>query len=100
MYGEGRKSGNRVCGAKTRKGRPCQNAPVLGRNRCRMHGGASLRGAAHPNFKHGRRSKAPVHDHDPEASGFRIVGYGRLRVPQRCEIRVRIVVHDGAPRIQ
>ena len=59
MSQERKKSENRMCGAKTRKGRSCENPPVLGRNRCRMHGGASLRGSNHPNFKHGRRSKAP-----------------------------------------
>ncbi len=58
MSQDGKKSDNRACGAKTRKGLSCQNSPVLGRNRCRMHGGASLRGSNHPNFKHGRRSKA------------------------------------------
>ncbi|MBB42995.1 MAG: hypothetical protein CMM44_04435 [Rhodospirillaceae bacterium] len=29
------------CHAKTRKGTPCQNPVVTGRNRCRMHGGKS-----------------------------------------------------------
>ncbi len=28
------------CGARTRAGRPCQQAAVHGRERCRMHGGA------------------------------------------------------------
>lgn len=28
------------CGAKTRAGVPCRQAAVLGRRRCRMHGGA------------------------------------------------------------
>lgn len=59
MAQDRKRSENRVCGARTRKGRSCENPPVLGRNRCRMHGGASLRGSNHPNFKHGRRSKAP-----------------------------------------
>ena len=30
-----------VCGAKTRDGDPCKNAPVTGHARCRMHGGTS-----------------------------------------------------------
>ena len=30
-----------VCGAKTRNGGTCRNAPLPGTNRCRMHGGAS-----------------------------------------------------------
>ena len=56
------------CHAKTRKGTPCQNPVVTGRNRCRMHGGDSTGprtaegkarvAAAHT--KHGRRSAAHV----------------------------------------
>jgi hypothetical protein len=30
-----------VCGARTRAGHPCRSQPMTGRNRCRMHGGAS-----------------------------------------------------------
>lgn len=45
-----------LCGAKKRNGEPCKN-PGTGRGgRCRMHGGASLVGPAHPNFKHGKAS--------------------------------------------
>lgn len=33
------------CGAKSRKGTPCRNPPVLGKKRCRMHGGANGSGA-------------------------------------------------------
>lgn len=29
-----------VCGAKTRSGSPCQRAPLKGKSRCRLHGGA------------------------------------------------------------
>ena len=60
-------SGQR-CRARTRKGTPCQNPVVTGRNRCRMHGGKSTGprtaegkarvAAAHT--KHGRRSAAHV----------------------------------------
>jgi hypothetical protein len=46
-----------VCGAKTREGPPCQKSPLAGRNRCKYHGGASLRGAESPKFRHGRYSK-------------------------------------------
>lgn len=46
------------CGAKTRSGAPCKSAPVTGRRRCRMHGGAHGSGAPsgsrNGNFKHGR----------------------------------------------
>jgi hypothetical protein len=45
------------CGAQTRSGRPCQQAAVRGRKRCRMHGGAKgsggPRGNRNGNFKHG-----------------------------------------------
>jgi hypothetical protein len=29
------------CGARTRKGAPCQAQPVPGKRRCKLHGGAS-----------------------------------------------------------
>ena len=56
------------CLAKTRQGTPCQNPVVTGRNRCRMHGGASTgprtaegkARVAAANTKHGRRSAAHV----------------------------------------
>jgi len=35
-----------LCGAKTRDGDPCRNAPMTGQLRCRMHGGASLQARA------------------------------------------------------
>jgi hypothetical protein len=33
------------CGAKTRRGTPCQSPAVRGKRRCRMHGGAPGSGA-------------------------------------------------------
>ena len=48
----------RRCGAKTRKGTPCQSPAVNGNRRCRMHGGAKGLGAPLGNqnaFKHGLR---------------------------------------------
>jgi hypothetical protein len=45
------------CGAKTRRGTPCQAYVVRGRERCRMHGGMQKRGLAHHNTTHGRFSK-------------------------------------------
>jgi hypothetical protein len=49
------------CGAKTRSGTPCKSAPVTGRRRCRMHGGADGSGAPsgprNGNYKHGRQTK-------------------------------------------
>ncbi len=52
-----RHAGMTTCGAKTRSGEPCKNAPSVGRDRCKRHGGASLRGTAHPNTVTGRYSK-------------------------------------------
>ena len=31
----------KICGAKTRKGTPCEKPPMLGKRRCKLHGGAS-----------------------------------------------------------
>jgi hypothetical protein len=45
------------CGAKTRQGGRCRNRPMINRQRCRMHGGASPRGLASPHFKHGRYTR-------------------------------------------
>ena len=45
------------CTAKARSGRQCRNGAINGTSKCRMHGGASLAGIAHPNFKTGRYSK-------------------------------------------
>ena len=46
------------CGARTRLGAPCKSAPVTGRRRCRMHGGAhgsgAPRGSKNGNYKHGQ----------------------------------------------
>lgn len=48
--------GSRRCGARTRKGSPCQSPAVFGKKRCRMHGGAVGSGAPKGNrnaLKHG-----------------------------------------------
>jgi hypothetical protein len=47
----------KLCGAKTRAGTACKRSARQPQGRCRLHGGLSLGGVAHPNFKHGRRSK-------------------------------------------
>jgi hypothetical protein len=52
------------CGAKTRAGGRCQNMPMQLGGRCRMHGGASPKGEAHPRYKHGKYSKYRVLDLD------------------------------------
>ena len=48
------------CGAKTRRGTPCQAPAVSGKMRCRMHGGAKGSGAPKGNqnaLKHGKFTK-------------------------------------------
>lgn len=48
------------CGARTRKGTPCQAPAVSGKKRCRMHGGAAGSGAPLGNqnaLKHGMYSR-------------------------------------------
>ena len=42
-----------TCGARTRSGNPCLKPPLVGRNRCRLHGGLSPKGVDHWNHKHG-----------------------------------------------
>ncbi|GEM_PF-5275534 len=75
----------KICGAKKRNGEPCTQKPMRN-GRCRMHGGASLAGAAHPNFRTGKRSryfrhvpqamkeayKAALHDPDLLSMGAEI----------------------------
>src|SRR5215207_6276206 len=46
-----------LCGAKTRSGGECTQ-PAMANGRCRMHGGRSPRGVAHPSFKTGRFSRS------------------------------------------
>jgi len=48
-----------LCGAKTRSGGQCQKHGMLN-GRCLNHGGASLAGQNHPNWRHGRRSKEVI----------------------------------------
>ena len=57
-----------LCLAKTRSGKLCQKQPIVGKTKCRLHGGLST-GPKTPegkarciaaHWKHGRRSKAFV----------------------------------------
>nr|WP_304610402.1 HGGxSTG domain-containing protein [Polynucleobacter sp. 31A-FELB] len=43
----------------TRNGTPCKNAPLIGGagQKCKFHGGMSLMGARHPNWRHGKCTK-------------------------------------------
>lgn len=50
------------CGGLKRDGSSCAQVAGwgtdhVGEGRCKLHGGASLKGADHPNFKHGRYGK-------------------------------------------
>ena len=60
------------CGAKNRQGNPCQKWPLKGRNRCRNHGGKSLRGVDSPSFKNGKHSKLLPRN----LTGRLLAGYG------------------------
>ena len=53
-------NGKHICGAKTKSGLPCRRSPLDGRNRCKLHGGASPRGIASPHAKTLRYSKDMV----------------------------------------
>jgi len=53
------------CGAKTRSGRPCRSPAVRGKQRCRMHGGATGSGAPRGNrnaLKHGLFTREAVEE--------------------------------------
>jgi hypothetical protein len=50
-----------TCGAKTRNGHSCKNAPMQN-GRCRMHGGMTPKGVDSPQYKTGRYSKYVSHD--------------------------------------
>lgn len=45
------------CTGHNRNGEQCKHAAINNTTKCRFHGGASLVGIAHPNFKTGRYSK-------------------------------------------
>ncbi len=56
---------SRRCGARTRKGTPCQAPAVSGKARCRMHGGARGTGAPIGNtsaLKHGMYTKEALEE--------------------------------------
>jgi hypothetical protein len=46
------------CTGRRHGGQPCGNVAVRGRTVCRMHGGKTVSGVAHPNFKTGRYAKS------------------------------------------
>lgn len=82
-------AGNK-CGAKTRSGGKCQRAPCKGRNRCRLHGGASHPGGPdHPAYRHGRLSKYQL----PDRLSERVER--ALADPELLSLRQQIAVMDG-----
>lgn len=48
---------HKICNAKKRDGSPCGMVAIRGQTKCKMHGGKSLRGMAHPSYKTGKYSK-------------------------------------------
>ena len=49
------------CGAKTRTGGKCKQ-PAMKNGRCRLHGGKSLSGKQHGQYKHGRYTRAAIEE--------------------------------------
>ena len=45
--------GQRICNGHKRNGDPCGAVARKGKTKCRLHGGNSLSGLAHPSYKHG-----------------------------------------------
>ena len=48
------------CNAKTRSGSLCKRHSLVGKIRCRLHGGLSPSGTAHWNYRHGHRTKEAI----------------------------------------
>lgn len=59
----------RRCGAKTRRGTPCQKPALTGNARCQIHGarGGAPSGSANGNFKTGEYTKERI-DHNRKTS--------------------------------
>lgn len=56
-FSDGRWIGHPRCTAwNARSNRQCRNLPMIGKTKCKYHGGASLRGIASPSWKTGRFS--------------------------------------------
>ncbi len=69
--------------------RPCRQRRVPGSEYCHYHGGKNAKGGAHPNYKHGRRSK---YRPPPELLG----NYRRfLRDPELAHHRNSVAILDA-----
>jgi hypothetical protein len=55
----------RRCGAKTRRGTPCQKPALMGNARCQLHGGrgGAPSGPRNGNYRHGRFTKEAMNRH-------------------------------------
>ena len=66
--------GAKQCTAKSKRtGLPCNNPAAYGCRTCRMHGARKnvVSGKAHPNWKHGGRSKEGVKQHSEKLGELR-----------------------------
>ena len=50
------------CGAKTRRGTPCPNPSMAGRQKCRLHGaaGGAPKGERNGNYRHGHFTQEAI----------------------------------------
>jgi hypothetical protein len=67
----------------------CKNPAISGRTTCKFHGGRSLRGVNHPNYKHGKRAKNQYLPH-PTAEILE-----ELVVEEISSIQQSIEVHEA-----
>lgn len=79
------------CKAKAKRtGEQCKAPAVTGRTVCRVHGGTTPRGAALPQYTHGRYSKANI------APQLRERAEALLQDEEYLSLRENIAYHDGA----
>lgn len=89
------------CGARTRAGGNCRRGPRGKSKRCHLHGGKSLRGRAHPRFKHGHYSKYTM-EGMARANGLAVRRWERAsqRASAYCQEKFNVWVktHGGVMR--
>jgi hypothetical protein len=83
------KDGKRCNAHSKRTGAPCGAVAMKGRDKCKNHGGHSLKGIASPTFKDGKRSK---YMHLPEHLSARVGEY--INDHKLIELRENIAVTD------
>ncbi len=84
------KDGKRCNAHSKRTGAPCGAVAMKGRDKCKNHGGHSLKGIASPTFKDGKRSK---YMHLPEHLSARVGEY--INDHKLIELRENIAVTDA-----